>query len=165
MRRIKPIKPQPGQESVWAYPRPAVVRPTDKELVVVFDGQVIAKTTRGHRVLETSHPPTYYIPLEDVMPSILREQPRRTMCEWKGECVYLDVVLGDRVASPGAWRYDKPTAPFSVIQNSVGFYAGEMDVCTVDGETVTPQEGDFYGGWITKDVVGPFKGPPGTWGW
>lgn len=159
------IPPAPGQESVWDYPRPPRLEPTSKHLRVVFNGVVIAETQRGQRVLETSHPPVYYFPPEDVQAQYLVPSPRQTFCEWKGQGAYYHVKVGDRQANNAAWYYPKPTPAFAPIRNYIAFYAGLMDECTVDGVVVMPQPGGFYGGWITPDIVGPFKGAPGTWGW
>lgn len=159
------IPPAPGQESVWDYPRPPRLEPTSKHLRVVFNGVVIAETQRGQRVLETSHPPVYYFPPEDVQSQYLVPSPRQTFCEWKGQGAYYHVKVGDRQANNAAWYYPKPTPAFAPIRNYIAFYAGLMDECTVDGVVVMPQPGGFYGGWITPDIVGPFKGAPGTWGW
>ncbi len=159
------IPPAPGQESVWDYPRPPRLEPTSKHLRVVFNGVVIAETQRGQRVLETSHPPVYYFPPEDVQAQYLVPSSRQTFCEWKGQGAYYHVKVGDRQANNAAWYYPKPTPAFAPIRNYIAFYAGLMDECTVDGVVVIPQPGGFYGGWITPDIVGPFKGAPGTWGW
>lgn len=159
------IPPAPGQESVWDYPRPPRLEPTSKHLRVVFNGVVIAETQRGQRVLETSHPPVYYFPPEDVQAQYLVPSSRQTFCEWKGQGAYYHVKVGDRQANNAAWYYPKPTPAFAPIRNYIAFYAGLMDECTVDGVVVMPQPGGFYGGWITPDIVGPFKGAPGTWGW
>ncbi|HIK34273.1 MULTISPECIES: DUF427 domain-containing protein [unclassified Thermosynechococcus] len=159
------IPPAPGQESVWDYPRPPRVEPTSKHLRVVFNSVVIADTQRGQRVLETSHPPVYYFPPEDVQAQYLVPSARQTFCEWKGQGAYYHVKVGDRQADNAAWYYPKPTAAFAPIRNYIAFYAALMDECTVDGVVVIPQPGGFYGGWITPDIVGPFKGAPGTWGW
>jgi uncharacterized protein (DUF427 family) len=146
-------------ESVWDYPRPPRLEPTAKRLRVVLGGAVIADTTRAHRVLETSHPPVYYIPPEDIAPGALEPVARTTFCEWKGNASYFDVVGGDGTrVERGAWTYRNPTPGFEPIRDAVAFYPGEMDECTVDGEVVEAQAGGFYGGWITKDIVGPFKG-------
>ena len=146
-------------ESVWDYPRPPRLEPTAKRLRIVLGGAVIADTTRAHRVLETSHPPVYYIPAEDIVAGALEPVARTTFCEWKGNASYFDVVGGDgaRVAR-GAWTYLNPSPGFEPIRDAVAFYPAQMDECTVDGEVVGPQAGGFYGGWITKDIVGPFKG-------
>lgn len=161
----KPIPPQPGQESVWDYPRPPRLEPTAKRLRVVFAGMTIAKTTQGWRVLETSHPPVYYFPPADILPNVLVATPRTSYCEWKGTARYYSVRVGQRMAPDAAWSYPRPTPPFAPIAGYVAFYAGLMDACYVDDEQVVPQPGGFYGGWITKDIVGPFKGVPGSWGW
>jgi uncharacterized protein (DUF427 family) len=159
------IEPGPGQESVWDYPRPPRVEPVGKHICVVFNGNIIADTRRALRVLETSHPPVYYIPLEDVQQSALEPISRRSFCEFKGQATYWTVHVGDRVARDAAWSYPQPTTGFAALKDHVAFYAGKMDECTVDGEHVQTQDGDFYGGWITSDIVGPFKGGPGTIGW
>ena len=160
------IKPGPGQESVWDYPRPPRVEASSKHIKVVFNDKVIADSTHTKRVLETSHPPVYYIPQEDVRMECLQPNSRRTFCEWKGSATYFDVVVGDRTVPGGAWCYIQPTAErFYGIANYIAVYPSQMDACYVDNEQVQPQEGDFYGGWITRDIVGPFKGGQGTWGW
>ncbi|MFQ3583174.1 DUF427 domain-containing protein [Chloracidobacterium validum] len=161
----KPIQPQPGQESVWDYPRPPRLEQTAKRLRVVFAGQTIAETTRGWRVLETSHPPVYYFPPADIVPDTVVPSQRTSYCEWKGAARYYTVRVGQHVAPDAAWGYPQPTAPFAPLAGHIAFYARAMDACFVDDEQVVPQPGDFYGGWITKDIVGPFKGVPGSWGW
>jgi uncharacterized protein (DUF427 family) len=163
--RPQPIPPKPGQESVWDYPRPAILEDTDKHLKIICQGIVLAETNRGKRVLETSHPPTYYFPPEDIKLEYLIETPKKNICEWKGRYQYYDVKIGDPLIKYAAWRYFEPTANFVEIQTYYGFVAALMDDCYVNDERVTPQSGDFYGGWITADIVGPFKGEPGTWGW
>ncbi|NES66646.1 MAG: DUF427 domain-containing protein [Okeania sp. SIO2D1] len=160
-----PIPPQPGQESVWDYPRPAILQDTDKHLKVIFNNVVLAETNRAKRVLETSHPPCYYIPPEDVKLEYLIENPRKTFCEWKGSASYYDISVGDKYVSNAAWQYLNPTPNFISFQGYLSFYASLMDACYVNDELVKAQAGDFYGGWITSDIVGPFKGEPGTWGW
>lgn len=160
-----PIPPKPGQESVWDYPRPAVLEDTNKPLKVICNGIILAETTRGKRVLETSHPPTYYFPPEDVKLDYLIEASRRGLCEWKGRCQYYDIQIDERSINQAAWRYFEPTPDFVAIREYYGFIAALMDACYVNDELVTPQPGDFYGGWITADIVGPFKGTPGTMGW
>ncbi len=159
------VVPAPGQESVWDYPRPPRVERTDRHIQVVFNGVVIADTRRAWRVLETSHPPVYYIPPEDIRMDCLRPAAGRSFCEWKGQAGYYDVRVGDRTAANAAWYYVMPTPAFAGIKDHVAFYPRPMDACTVDGELVQPQPGEFYGGWITRDIVGPFKGEPDTWGW
>ena len=161
----KPIPPKPGQQSVWDYPRPAILEDTPKQLKVICQGIVLAETNRGKRVLETSHPPTYYFPPEDVQLEYLISTSRRGLCEWKGRYEYYDIRIGDHCISQGAWRYFAPSPGFEAIQEYYGFLANLMDACYVNDEQVIPQAGDFYGGWITADVVGPFKGEIGTWGW
>lgn len=163
--RPKPIPPQPGQESVWDYPRPPRLEDTSKHIQIIFNGVTIADTQRAKRVLETSHPPVYYIPLEDIKQECLVKSPRTTFCEWKGQGAYYHVVVGDRRLDDVAWYYPQPTPAFASIKDCVAFYAAPMDACYVDGEKVEPQPGNFYGGWVTSDVVGPFKGVPGSWGW
>jgi uncharacterized protein (DUF427 family) len=159
------IPPAPGQESVWDYPRPPRLEGTRREIRVVFNQVVIAQTTRAYRVLETSHPPVYYLPPDDIHMKYLIPSPRTSYCEWKGQAAYYHVGVGERRADNTAWYYPHPTPDFAPIREYVAFYAFLMDACFVDGELVTPQPGKFYGGWITKDVVGPFKGEPGTMGW
>ncbi len=165
MLKPEPIKPQPGQESVWDYPRPAILEDTHKQIKVVFNDLVIAETRRGKRVLETSHPPVYYVPPEDVKREYLQETPRKTWCEWKGYCCYYHISVGAKQVQFAAWSYFEPTPNFVPIQGYFGFYPNLMTACYVEGELVKPQPGNFYGGWITDDIVGPFKGEPGTMGW
>ena len=159
------IKPGPGQESVWDYPRPPRLEPSSKTIKIVFDGQVLARTSRAFRVLETSHPPVYYVPLEDINREMLRDSAQTSFCEWKGTAHYYTVFHGEKIARDAAWYYPAPTPAFGPIQNYVAFYPSRMDACWVDGERVQAQEGDFYGGWITSEIVGPFKGGVGSWGW
>ncbi len=152
-------------ESVWDYPRPPRLEPVSKRITVTLGEAVIADSTRAHRILETSHPPVYYIPLADIAEGALEPAGgRRSLCEWKGAASYYDVV-GGRRAERAAWTYHDPEPGFEPIRDAVAFYPAHMDECTVGGEKVTPQPGGFYGGWITKDLVGPFKGAPGTAGW
>ena len=159
------IIPTPGQESVWDYPRPPRLERTDKHISIYFNDELIANTRRAWRVLETSHPPVYYIPPEDIRSEFLIPAPSGSWCEWKGQATYFDIMVEEKMAGKAAWSYPMPTPTFSVIEEHVAFYAGMMDRCLVDGEEVTPQPGGFYGGWITEDIVGPFKGEPGTSGW
>lgn len=156
---------QPGQESVWDYPRPPRVEETHRHLQIVFNGVVIAETYRAWRVLETSHPPVYYLPPEDVQRQYLTRTTDRSFCEWKGSADYYTLNVGDRSVPNAAWFYPDPTPSFAPIRDYIAFYPGKMDLCTVDGEIVEAQPGDFYGGWVTKEIVGPFKGATGTWGW
>ena len=157
--------PGPGQESVWDYPRPPRVENYPGVVVIEFGGKEIARTGRAVRVLETSHPPVFYIPEADFVRGSLQPVDGGTWCEFKGEAAYYDVVAGAARAERAAWTYPSPTAGFEVLAGAVAVYPGRMGRCLVDGEEVQAQPGDFYGGWITSRVVGPFKGPPGTWGW
>jgi uncharacterized protein (DUF427 family) len=153
-------------ESVWDYPRPPRLEPTDRLIEVWLGGERVASTRHAHRVLETSHPPVYYVPREDIAPGALAPADGRgSVCEWKGQAQMLDVLGGEQRVARGAWTYLQPTPAFAAIAGAVAFYPAPMDRCTVDGEVVEPQPGGFYGGWITGDLVGPFKGAPGTLGW
>jgi uncharacterized protein (DUF427 family) len=165
MRRPVPVPPGPGQESVWDYPRPPRVEASDEVVEVRLGGRVVARSDRTLRILETSHPPTYYLPESDFAPGVLRPVEGRTYCEYKGVAAYYDLVAGDVVAERAAWTYPSPTPGFESVRGHVAVMPGAVDACTVDGEVVRPQEGGFYGGWVTSRVVGPFKGGPGTWGW
>lgn len=162
---IKRVEPGPGQESVWDYPRPPRVEPTDRHLVVHFAGATVADTRRGYRVLETSQPPAYYLPPDDVAHDLLVPSTHRTFCEWKGTARYYDLVVGDRVSHEAVWSYDDPTPAFVPITGYLAFYAQRVDECLVDDEVVQANECSFYGGWITSAVVGPFKGGAGTAHW
>lgn len=165
MARPVPVPPGPGQESVWDYPRPPRVETCSALVEVELAGRVVASTHRAWRVLETSHPPTYYLPREAFVEGALRPAPGSSTCEWKGRAAYLDVVGPGTVASRAAWTYPEPSAGFEVIAGAVAVMPALVDRCAVDGEVVVPQPGGFYGGWITARVVGPFKGGPGTSGW
>lgn len=154
-----------SQEWVWDYPRPPRVEDTAARLRVEFGGRIIADTTRGVRVLETSHPPAYYIPLADVLEGALVPAPGISWCEFKGRARYYEVVAGNERAPRAGWGYDKPERGFEKLAGMVAFYPSRMTACYVDEERVRAQEGDFYGGWITAGVVGPFKGGPATLGW
>jgi len=162
---IHRVQPGPCQESAWDYPRPPRLEAIDRHLRVVFDGVTVAETRRGWRVLETSHPPVYYFPPDDVAREHLRDAAGSSFCEWKGNARYYDVVAGDRAAPRAAWYYPDPTPDFAALRGAVAFYCAPMDACWVDGERAEPQPGGFYGGWVTSGVMGPFKGAPGTWGW
>ncbi|MCU0267177.1 MAG: DUF427 domain-containing protein [Acidimicrobiales bacterium] len=159
------IEPGPGQESVWDYPRPPALDPTDSLVLVVFGGVTVAETRQAVRILETSQAPAFYIPAGDVVWEHLRPAGRRSFCEWKGEADYLDLVVGHRVSPEAAWRYRAPTPRYGAIAGHLAFYPSRVDACFVDGERVRANEGDFYGGWITSRVVGPFKGGAGSSGW
>lgn len=164
-RHITPEPTGPAEESVWDYPRPPRLEGVEARVTVEFDGEVIADTTRALRILETSHPPTYYIPMEDIRPGALEPAGRGSICEWKGRARYWTVRHGSRRAERAAWGYPEPSPDYDALRDHVAFYAGPMDRCTVGGEEVAPQPGGFYGGWITGGVKGPFKGGPGTMGW
>jgi uncharacterized protein (DUF427 family) len=161
------MPPNATAESVWDYPRPPRVERSTKLVRVMLGGGPIAESSRAHRVLETSHPPVYYVPREDVFDCVLEPSSGRgTFCEFKGAAGYLDVTGPDGTRVPrAAWFYPDPSPDFEAICDAVAFYPALMDECTLDGEVVKAQEGDFYGGWITSEVAGPFKGGPGTFGW
>ncbi len=163
--RPKTQNPGPGQESVWDYPRPPAVEPCPHTIRIVLGGQTIGRSNQAWRVLETSHPPVYYIPLQDFEPGVLEITDKTSFCEFKGQAYYLNVSGGNQMRPSAAWTYLKPSPRFAVIRGHVAVYAQEMDDCFVGDRRVQPQAGDFYGGWITDDIVGPFKGEPGTWGW
>jgi uncharacterized protein (DUF427 family) len=165
VQRPTPHPPGPGQESVWGYPRPPRVEQVDERVVVTVAGTVVAETDRPLRVLETSHPPVYYVPREDVRADLLRQASRMTVCEFKGMATYWDVVVGDRVVRQAGWSYPDPAPGYEALRDAVAFYPQEVDEASVDGEVVQAVEGSFYGGWITSRVAGPFKGGPGTMHW
>lgn len=152
-------------ESVLEYPRPPRVEPLHHRARVEFDGETIADSTHALRVLETSHPPTIYFPRADVRMEFLRPARGFSVCEWKGQASYFDAVGGHKMSSAAAWTYTDPTPGYRDLANSVAFYPGRVDACFIDDERVTAQEGDFYGGWITSGIAGPFKGGPGSAGW
>ncbi|WKV11535.1 DUF427 domain-containing protein [Marivirga harenae] len=162
---MKKIKPKVGQESVWDYPRPPVVEAVTQHLRIVFNQEVIADTNQSYRVLETSHPPTYYLPISSFKKETLVEGVFSTACEFKGIAFYYDIRNRNRLVSNAAWGYPTPKGVFKVLQGHIAVYAHKMDACYVGNEKVQAQEGDFYGGWITSKIVGPFKGAKGTWGW
>ncbi|KQO65333.1 hypothetical protein ASF23_03235 [Curtobacterium sp. Leaf261] len=159
------MEPGPGQESVWDYPRPPRVERSSERVVVRLGGTVIADTTDSVRVLETSHPPVYYLPRSAFGPGALTSTGGSSMCEFKGRAGYVDVHGGGRTAVHAGWYYPTPESGFGDLVDRVAIYPSEMDSCEVDGERVLAQAGDFYGGWITRRIVGPFKGEPGTLGW
>jgi uncharacterized protein (DUF427 family) len=163
---VVPVEPDPGQESVWDYPRPPRVEPVAARIRVVVDGPDLVSTGRAGRVLETAGAPVWYLPGDDVQAGLLRPvRGYRTHCEWKGEATYFDLVVGDATVRRAAWTYEHPSPGYEQLRERIAFYAGRVDVATVDGERARPQPGGFYGGWITDDVAGPFKGEPGTEGW
>ena len=153
----------PGQESVWDYPRPAIAEPTARRIRIVHQGVVLADTRAAWRTLETSHPPTYYIPQADIAMAHLMPNPARSICEWKGQAAYWDVMIGDDRIAQAGWSYPAPL--FAGIAGHIAFYAAPFDDVLVDGEQVAPQPGGFYGGWITAREAGPFKGIPGSRFW
>ena len=155
----------PGQVSVWDFPRPAVAEPVGAHVVIEHRGVIVADTRRAVRTLETSHPPSYYIPKSDIATGVLRQAIGGSFCEWKGLATYWDIVVDGIALSRVGWSYPAPTPHFDCLRNHVAFYAAPFDRCTVDGQTVYPQPGAFYGGWITADLAGPFKGGPGSMGW
>lgn len=159
------IEPGPGQESVWDYPRPPRLEDSSKHIQILFNGVMIADTRTAKRVLETSHPPVYYLPPEDIQMEYLIATQERSFCEWKGTAIYYTLVVGEKQVPNAGWSYPNPTPAFATIKDYIAFYPQIMDACYVDGEKAQPQPGGFYGGWITSDIVGPFKGEPGTWGW
>ena len=152
-------------ESVWDYPRPPRVEPDDRTVRVVHRDLVVAESANAVRVLETSHPPAFYLPPEDVNMEYLSRGRGRSICEWKGNAEYWDLIVGNDTVPNAAWSYPKPLPAYTILAGWLSFYPGRVDQCTVGGEAVTPQEGGFYGGWITSEIEGPFKGAPGTSGW
>lgn len=165
MVKPTPFVPKPGQESVWDYPRPPKLEHVTKRIEIIFAGQRIVDAPESLRVLETSHPPVYYISPAFIASGVLTPGQGSSVCEWKGRARYFDVKANGETAEKAAWSYPSPTVPFQAIANYVAFYAAPMQSCTVNGERVMPQPGGFYGGWITADIVGPFKGEPGSMGW
>jgi len=154
-------------ESVWDYPRPPLLERSARRVTIEYGGAVLVDTTDALRVLETSHPPVYYVHASDVSAGALEPSPARgTLCEWKGMASYFEVVGADgRRAERAAWGYPSPSPGYEALRGCVAFYRAAMDACMLDGERVQAQAGDFYGGWITAEIVGPFKGAPGTRGW
>lgn len=152
-------------ESVWDYPRPPAVEKSDEHVVVTHRGKILVDTRASYRVLETSHPPAYYLPLADADTSLLVPVPGQTWCEFKGAASYADIVVNGEKIPRAVWWYENPTPGFLALVDHIALYPGLVDECRVDGEIVLAQDGDFYGGWITSRVTGPFKGAPGTLGW
>ncbi len=155
----------PGQESVWDYPRPPRLESEPRRITVTLGGVLIADTTAALRILETSHPPTYYLPPSDIDPACLRPAPGSSFCEWKGTARYWTLAAGGKVAEQAAWSYPDPTEGYQALRDHVALYCAAVDRCEVGGEVARPQPGGFYGGWVTSWVVGPFKGGPGSLGW
>ena len=153
-------------ERVWDYPRPPAVSPARRRVRVELAGELLADSTHALRVLETSHPPTVYVPASDVRHGLLTPSgARSTWCEHKGAASYLDAAVGDRRVRAVAWTYKAPARGYEALRGHVAFYPGRVDAAWMGDEWVRAQEGDFYGGWITADLVGPFKGAPDTRGW
>lgn len=160
------IAPGPGQESVWDYPRPPRVEAVKRRLRVIYNGVTLADSRQAFRVLETSHPPSYYIPQADIRMDMLMPVPHyRTFCEFKGSAMYWDIQVEGRMTRKAAWSYPAPSPGFEAIRDHLAFYVSRVDACFVDEEQAQAQAGDFYGGWITSEIVGPFKGGMGTFGW
>ena len=153
------------RENVQDYPRPPALQPVAERLSVVLNGVEIAATTRGLRVLETHHAPSYYFPPEDVAKGVLRPSAGRTFCEWKGMAQYFDVIVEPREEMRAAWSYANPTAGFAALAGHMAFYPGRMDACFVADTRVRAQPGSFSGGWVTPNLDGIVKGGPGTEGW
>ncbi len=163
--RPRPEPVRPGQESVWDYPRPPRAEPDTRRAVLRYGEVTVADTTDLVRVLETSHPPTFYLP-RSAFGEYLRPTRKTTVCEWKGVARYVDVIVpGAEPLRDIGWWYPEPDRRYPQLLDRVAVYAGPFDAVTLDGEPVRPQPGGFYGGWITHEIVGPFKGEPGTWGW
>lgn len=165
MSVFKKIAPRKGQESVWDYPRPPICELFPGHIRIIFAGKVIVDTAKAFRVLETSHPPVYYLPPADIDFSVLAKSSHQTYCEFKGMASYYDLEHDENSIRNAAWYYTDPHKSFAAMKDHVSFYAHKVDSCYVNDEKVQAQEGDFYGGWITSDIVGPFKGGAGTWGW
>lgn len=165
MARPRPEPVRPGEESVWDYPRPPRVERVDRRVTIALGGRTIVDTDDVVRVLETSHPPAFYLPIAAFAEGALTPADGSSFCEFKGAAAYFDVHGGTATAARAGWTYPSPSRGFEVLEGRVAVYAGRMDRCTVGGVDVEPQPGGFYGGWITPEVKGPFKGEPGTWGW
>jgi len=158
------VPPGPGQVSVWDFPRPPALAPDTREVVVTWGGVEVARTRRAIRVLETAQPPSFYLPWSDVARHLLQPAPGGSYCEWKGPARYWSLVDGKKRLPGVAWSYPEPLAGAEALADCVAFYPTALD-CRVDGALVRPQPGGFYGGWITPELVGPFKGDPGSGGW
>ena len=162
---MKRVIPKSGQESVWDYPRPPKLERFNGHIRIVFNEKVILDTKSAFRILETSHPPTYYLPIDHFQPGVLQGTSGISFCEFKGSARYYHIVLQEKTARKAAWQYPNAGGGYESIKDHVAVYAHLMDACYVNDEVVQAQEGDFYGGWITSNIVGPFKGGIGTWGW
>ena len=163
--RPHPLTPGPGQVSVWSFPRPPALEPVGQTVRIELGGVEIARTDQALQILETSHPPTVYLPPDAFRAGVLVPTSATSGCEWKGRATYFDVVAGAATAEKAAWAYPDPRPSYAALRDHVAVYPGRMDACWIGDERVTPQPGGFYGGWITSRVVGPFKGGPGSWGW
>jgi len=152
-------------ESVWDYPRPPALVPSERRVRIELAGVTIVDSARALRVLEASHPPTIYVPPDDVATEYVHPGRGRSLCEWKGTARYVDLVVGDRREEGAAWLYPDPVPAYAALRDHLCFYPSRVDACWLDDERVGAQPGDFYGGWITSDLEGPFKGSPGTMGW
>jgi uncharacterized protein (DUF427 family) len=159
------IEPGRGQESAWDYPRPPRVEPTSRHVVVMFGGVAVADTRRAVRLLEKANPPVYYVPALDIRLELMTLNSQHTQSDVLGRASYYDLALDGRIVRNAAWVYTDPLPGYESIRGRIAFFAGRVDEALVDGERVTPQPGSFGGGWITSDVVGPFKGEPGSWDW
>jgi uncharacterized protein (DUF427 family) len=151
-----PIEPNPSQESVWNYPRPPRVEPSSRRVRVMVGDEVIADSVRSVRVLETGHPPVWYIPPDDVRMELLDNSTTSTLCEWKGAASYWTLRAADRTVEDVAWSYEEPIPAFDALRGYLAFYPSRVDACYVDDEQVTPEPADYYGGWITSEIIGPF---------
>ncbi len=168
LRKSRPSQveePLAGQESVWDYPRPPRAESVEKRIRVEHRGQVVADSRKAIRILETASPPTFYIPAEDVRLDLLEVSGRTSHCEWKGRARYWSLLVGGETVADAAWGYPRPAPQFERIRDHLAFFAGKVDACFVGDERVRAQAGGFYGGWITSEIVGPFKGDPGTEFW
>lgn len=166
--RVRPesvITPGPGQESVWDYPRPPIIESVPERLRVEYAGILLAETASGLRVLETSSPPVYYFPPDNVRVEFLLATHHETLCEWKGTALHWTLSIRGREAEMAAWSYPEPEPGYEALRDHLAFYPGRMDSCYVGSERVVPQPGDYYGGWVTPNIVGPFKGAPGSESW
>ena len=165
MQRPKKIIPKAGQESVWDYPRPPRLEAVSKNIQIIHQGIELVNTNKALRMLETSHPPVYYIPASDIQMDYLERTSKNTFCEFKGVAHYYHLKVAQEIITEVAWGYDNPSKAYPSLVHHLAFYASKLDACYVADEKVQSQEGDFYGGWITSNIVGPFKGASGTWGW